>query len=123
MFNRILKLLLTMVLIVSTSLSLADGERGWFGFALSVKGSGMFWNPTLESITIEEVAAGSPTAAAGVVKGDQVIEVEGKPIAGRKAKDVQAQVQSKSPGDKLDVKFKRANGDEYLASLIAAKKP
>jgi len=101
----------------------AEGERGWFGFTPTIEGEGMFWNPTLVSVTIEAVAPGSPSAAQGLAKGDLILEVDGKPIVGRKAKEIQAVVQSKAPGDKLVLRLKRPNGDIYVATLIAATRP
>ena len=50
-----------MVLFASVSL-LASAGSGWFGLAISVDGSGVFWNPTVTSITIAEVVPDSPAA-------------------------------------------------------------
>ena len=52
---------LLMVLFASVSL-LASAGSGWFGLAISVDGSGVFWNPTVTSITIAEVVPDSPAA-------------------------------------------------------------
>lgn len=118
-----LRIFLSVLLSFAACVAIADTERGWFGFASSVKAEGAFWNPTLVSITIEDVTPGSPAAAQGFAKGDQVLELEGQPIAGRKGTEVQAVMKSKAPGDKLVARLKRANGEVYLATLIAMKKP
>jgi len=116
-------LLLAAAVALSSSLAIAATERGWFGFGLRIEAEGMFWNPTLVSLFIGDVASGSPAAIAGLTKGDQVVELEGQPIAGSKGKELQAKLESKAPGDKLLVVLKHANGEQYTATLIAAQKP
>ena len=49
------------------------GERGYFGFALTVDGGGKFWNPSLLSVRIKEVSPASPTALAGMVSGADIM--------------------------------------------------
>ncbi|MBI3526139.1 MAG: PDZ domain-containing protein [Betaproteobacteria bacterium] len=117
------QILLALLLFAAMSLANAGSERGWFGVGFNIEGEGVFWDPTLQSITIETVIPGSPSAAAGLAKGDEVLEIEGRPIAGRKGKEVRAVLQSKAPGDKLIVKLKRPNGDLYIATLVAARRP
>ena len=116
-------ILIIILLLIAIAPAMADSEGGWFGFRTSIKGGGLFWNPTLVSITIEDVAPSSPAAAQGLTKGDQILDVEGQPIAGQKGKDVQALVQSKKPGEKLAVRLRRTSGEIYDATLVAATKP
>ena len=56
-------------------------DKGYFGFAISVDAEGFSLNPVLKTVSIEKVTPGSPAEAAGLTKGDQFIEVEGR--AGR----------------------------------------
>ena len=115
---------ITFILIaLACAAAFAAGERGWFGFATSIKGEGHFWNPTLVSITIEGVTPGSPAALQNVVKGDQVLEVEGKVVSGTKGSEIKAILESKAPGDKLVVRLKHSNGEESLATLVAQRRP
>lgn len=83
----------------------------------------MVWNPILVSITIDDIAPNSPAAVAGVIKGDQVLALDGKAIAGSNARDVESIFEHKSPGDKLVALLKHLNGDQYTATMVAGKSP
>ncbi len=96
----------------------ADGPRGVFGVGLNVDGEGFFLNPTLKTITITEVRKGMPAEAAGITVGDQIVEIEGKTIAGAKAKEMQTYLR-RAPGDVTHMRLKRANGDVYTVTMTA----
>jgi C-terminal processing protease CtpA/Prc len=96
----------------------ADTPRGVFGIGLNVDGEGFFLNPTLKSITITEVRKGMPAEAAGIAVGDQIVEVEGKTVAGAKAKDLQPYLR-RAPGDVTHMRLKRANGEAYSVTMTA----
>ena len=101
----------------------SNSGGGWFGLTAGVKTEGAFWDPSPVSITTEAVTPGSLAAAQHVTKGDEVLEIQGQNIAGRKGADVKAILESKSPGDTLVVRFKRPSGETYVAMLVAAKRP
>ncbi len=94
------------------------GERGYFGFGMAVDSEGMFWNPTLRSITIKEVAPQSPAALAGILAGDTVLELAGKPVAGAKGKEMQAYIE-KDIGESVQVKLRHPNGDTAVVTMVA----
>ena len=100
----------------------AGAGKGWFGLVVDVDGSGFSFNPVLRSVTISKVIAGSPAATQGLASGDQVTEVEGLVVAGRRAKEVEL-VMQKSVGETLHLRLKRPNGEVYSAVLVAAAKP
>lgn len=108
-------------LLVSLSSTVWAGEKGYFGFALSINAEGMFWNPTLLSVKIATVSPKSPAAEAGMVTGDEIIEVAGKPVPGAKGNDLKAQVE-KEIGQALQLKLRRANGEVAAVTLVAAAK-
>lgn len=120
---RFSRYLLALAIGLSGALCWAVAERGWFGFGLNVESEGMFWNPTLVSLFVSDVAPGSPALAAGLVAGDQILEVEGTPVAGRKGKEFRAVLEGKGPGDTLRLLLKHANGTRTAATLVAARKP
>lgn len=97
------------------------GERGYFGFALTVEGEGKFWNPTLRSVRIKEVSPASPAALAGMVSGDEILEVAGKPVPGAKGNDLKTEVE-KEVGQALTLKIRRASGEVVAVVLVAASK-
>lgn len=110
-----------LALFFSLSPAVWAGERGYFGFALSIDGNGMFWNPTLRSVKIDKVSPASPAALAGMVSGDEIIEVAGKPVSGAKGNDLKAHVE-KDLGQPLQLKLRRANGEEVAVTLVAVAK-
>lgn len=97
------------------------GERGYFGFGLSIDGEGVFWNPTLRAVKIDKVFPQSPAALAGIVPGDEVVEVAGHVVAGAKGKDIQVHIE-KDIGQSVQVKVRHANGDMLVATLVATAK-
>ncbi len=98
-----------------------EAEKGFFGFAIEVEGSG-FLNPTLSSATIKRVIASSPAARAGIAAGDQIISAEGHAVAGAKARELQP-IMQKQVGQPLHLRLKRPAGTEYDVTLVAIAKP
>lgn len=100
----------------------AAGEPGWFGFGVSVKGSGFFLNPTVEAVTIQSVVPKSPAAQHDIAVGDEVVQVEGTPVSGRKANELKPLLK-KETGQVLHLRLKRVSGEIYSANITAAKRP
>jgi C-terminal processing protease CtpA/Prc len=111
-----------MLLVSTLSRAHAEDDKGFFGLAVSVDGEGFFLNPTLHTITIQKVVPKSPAANAGIAPGDQIIEAEGRVIAGTKARELEP-IMSKKVGQALHLLMKRPKGELYKATLIAIAKP
>lgn len=97
------------------------GDRGYFGFSLSLDVEGGFWNPILRSVKIQKVSAQSPAALAGMLAGDEVLEVAGKLVAGAKGKEMQALIE-KDIGESVQLKVRHASGETALVSMVAVAK-
>lgn len=97
-------------------------DRGYFGFAVTVDMDSIALNPTLRTIKVDEVQAGSPAAKAGVIAGDLITEVQGLVVAGAKGDDVKAAMQ-KLVGETLRLKIKHANSDPVEVLMTAALRP
>lgn len=108
------------VLLLVSALATA-GERGYFGFGISLTGSG-FINPTVKRLHIASVEPGSPAAINGIATNDEIIKLEGVAIAGRKARDLKA-LATRDIGQTLNLDMKRSDGTLYRASLIAVRRP
>ena len=96
----------------------AEQEPGSFGFAIEVDSEGFILNPTLKSVTIKSVVPGRPAADAGIKPGDQVLMVEGKQIAGAKARELEP-LMKKNVGETLAVRLQRPTGEVYSVFLVA----
>lgn len=99
----------------------AAGEKGWFGFSTTIRLSGIF-PPTLASVTVDGVEPKSPAAEKSIAVGDEIIQVENTEVPGHKASELKPLMQ-KQVGEVLHLKLKRANGETYSVSLVAAKHP
>ena len=108
-------------LLLSLTSAVWAGERGYFGFGFKIDGEGVFWNPTLRSATIEKVAPISPAALAGLLTGDEVIEVAGKAVVGAKGKDIQGHIE-KDIGESVKMKVKHTSGEIAEITMVAKAK-
>ncbi len=97
-------------------------DRGWFGMGLKAEGTGFFPNPTIKSITIISVEPNSPAARGELAAGDEVIELEGRVLAGKKAKEIRP-LAEKAVGESLHLRLRHQNGEVYSAILVAVSKP
>src|SRR5262245_10676779 len=118
--SRLIRVLL--ILALSCRPLLAASGGGWLGISISTKGSGVFWNPTIESVTISKVAPNSPAETQHLSVGDMIIEVEGTPVVGAKGSDLRSKMK-RNVGEVIHLTLKRPNGETYSAVLTAAQKP
>ena len=96
-------------------------DRGYFGLSISVDADGFLLNPTLKSITVEDVTPNSPAAKAGLIHGDRIVEVEGHPVVGTKA-DVVKPYLERLVGQTTQMVVKKANGEVVSVTLVAVSK-
>ena len=118
--SRFFRVLL--ILALSSSPLLAASADGWLGISVGTKGSGAFWNPTIETITISKVAPNSPAENQHLSVGDRIIEVEGTPVLGAKGGDLRSKMK-RNVGEVIHLTLMKPNGETYAAVLTAAEKP
>ncbi|MBO9685609.1 MAG: PDZ domain-containing protein [Mitsuaria chitosanitabida] len=114
------RMLVAAGLMVASTLAVA-GERGVFGFGLSIESEGFFLNPTLKSVKISKVTPGSPAEHGGLKVGDEVLEVEGRAVAGAKAREIQA-LAEKDVGQALVVKVRHLGGEIAAITMVPVAK-
>lgn len=95
---------------------------GWFGLSLNLDVDGFVFKPVVRAATVLDVADHSPAAAGHVQSGDQVLEVEGQPVTGTKARTLQAAL-AKAVGDVLHLRLRRSSGEAYVVALTAERRP
>ena len=109
-----------LVLLFCGGVALA-AEKGWFGFVLGVKGSGLF-NPTVHSVVVQSITPGTPAAAQNIAPGDEIVEVGGVSVPGRKANELRPLIEKKA-GEVVHLRLKRSNGENYSVTMTAVKRP
>lgn len=100
----------------------AQSTKGWFGFLIAVESVGWALDPAVRSATVREVVAGSPASAHPIAAGDQIIEIDGQAVAGRKARELQPHVE-KLVGEPILLKLKRPSGETFSVKLVAVARP
>lgn len=87
------------------------------GLSVSVDGEGSFFNAVVNKINVVGVEPGSLAAAAGIVKGDQITSIEGKPVQGRRASELKAF----GAGESRTLVVRHADGVSFEARLTKPK--
>jgi len=112
-----LALLLAGLLALVPIASLAD-NKAKFGFVTEITATGYF-SPTLKQATVTHVVRGSPADMAGLLVGDSIIEVNGKPLAGASARRMGTEMRDIRPGQLLVLTVARADHTVHKVSIVA----
>ncbi len=107
MFSRATKAALLAVLLAMASTVVA--AKGKLGFATEATSSGLI-SPVLERLKVAKVRPGSPAAAAGLLPGDLITEINGRPVVGAPAREMAGEFKNMQVGQKLRLKVKRGGG-------------
>jgi C-terminal processing protease CtpA/Prc len=107
-----------LVLLVLAQPASAAGEK--LGFVTQVEGEGFFLNPIVTKILITEVTKGSLAETAGMRVGDQIIQVEGQTVAGKRALALQPFMKL-NPGETRTMRLRHADGTEAEARITKPK--
>lgn len=114
--------LVATALLAAVSTLAAAGGSGYLGIALAVSGEGFFLNPTIRSVKVQKVSAGSPAAQAGIAAGDEIVEVEGRTVVGAKAKDLQPYIE-RQVGETVRLTVRKPGGEVQSLSIKTVPKP
>ena len=86
------------------------------GLSIAVEGEGFVFNPVVSKINVMGVEPGSLAATAGIVKGDQITAIEGKPVQGRRASELKAYL-AFGAGESRTLLIRHADGASFEARL------
>ena len=106
------------LLLVFASLSHAADQK--LGFSIRLEGEGLFLNPVVRKLFVEDVTKGSLAEAAGVKAGDEIIKIEGQVVAGKRALALQGFMKL-NPGETRTLRLKHADGTEVDARITKPK--
>ena len=90
------------------------------GFATQLEGEGFLLNPIVRKILVTEVTKGSIADAAGMRAGDQIIQIEGQSVAGRRAWELRPFMKL-NPGETRTLRLKHADGTEAEVRITKPK--
>ena len=90
------------------------------GFAVRLEGEGSFLNPLVKAILVTEVSKGSLAEVAGMRVGDQILQIEGQSVAGRRARELQPLLKL-NPGETRTLRLKHTDGTEVDARITKPK--
>ena len=120
MLARILSGIAVVVAILVVSLAHpchADGPK--IGIAISVEGDGIL-NPLVKKISVTKVEKASLAEAAGITVGDEIVQIEGQPVVGRRAKELQPLMKFNA-GETRTLRLQHADGRQFDARLTKPK--
>ncbi len=98
----------------------AHAADGKIGITVEVDTDGPFWNPVVNRLKVKAVDKASLAEAAGIVAGDEIVQIEGKVVAGRLAQDLKESMKF-SPGETRTLRLKHTNGDQFDARITKPK--
>ena len=90
------------------------------GFVVQLEGEGFFLNPLITKLLVTAVTKGSLAEAAGIRAGDQILQIEGQSVTGRRARDLQP-LMKLNPGERRTLRLKHADGTEFDARITLPK--
>ena len=106
------------LLLVLPHSAATEFQRGRLGFTVYVQVDGSYAKPVLKSVHVQEIEPGSPADVGGLKVDDEIVQVEGKALAGANAREVAAMVQV-PPGERLRLVVRRRDGSERHVTLVA----
>jgi len=112
-----LRAVLLALLLVQPAAAL-DPDRGSLGFTVYVEVDGSYFKPILKSVWVQEIEANSPAEAGGLKVDDEILQVQGKPLAGANAREVAAMIQV-PPGTRLRLIVRSTDGAQRHVTIVA----
>lgn len=97
----------------------AHSGKGPTGLYITGDTSGFFLNPTMTRVYVQKVDPGSCAETSGFAAGDEIVSIEGKVLAGRKARELMAYW--KSLKRDAGVRFRVRRGDAPMDLLLCGE--
>jgi S1-C subfamily serine protease len=101
-------------------LAAVAAPRGTIGFTVEVEGDGSFLRPVIKAAKVSAVRPGSPAEAAGLEAGDDILQVQGVPIANANGRRI-AELMEVAPGDALRLHVRKPSGVARTVAIIVGQ--
>jgi C-terminal processing protease CtpA/Prc len=90
------------------------------GFSIRLEGEGFFLNPVVKRLFVEGVTKGSLAEAAGIRAGDEIIQIEGQNVTGKRALELRPFMKL-NPGETRTLRVKHSDGTVADARVTKPK--
>jgi len=110
---------IAMGVLLATMPGLAKPPERQLDFKVQIKS--LSFNPTLMTLLVVNVFPGSYAQQMGFAEGDNVLQIDGKVIAGAKANDIK-RLADKEEGQLTTFLIRRSNGEEKQITITAGPK-
>lgn len=106
------------LLLLAQQRAWAEFQRGRLGFTVYVEVDGTYAKPVLKSVRVQEIEPGSPAEAGGLRVDDEIVQVQGQPLAGANAREAAAMVQV-PPGERLRLLVRGSDAALRRVTIVA----
>jgi C-terminal processing protease CtpA/Prc len=97
-------------------------EPGFLGIGISIDGEGFVANRIVKAVKVERVVQHSPAARAGIVLGDELVEVDGRTVRGSRVSELRPLL-DRPAGHVLRLVVKRPSGQLVEVRVVLAARP
>lgn len=106
-------------LLILSGASMVQAADSKIGLSINVDGKGAFWNPVVTHIWVTAVANGSLAQTAGLREGDEIVQIDGHAVVGRRAADLKPFMVFKA-GDSRVLSIRHSSGELTEVRLTKA---
>lgn len=97
-------------------------EPGFLGIGISIDGEGFVANRVVKAVRVERVVPYSPAARAGIRIDDEIVEVDGQTIRGKRVSELRPML-DRQEGHVLRLVVKRTGGQLVNVQAVLASRP
>ena len=120
MNTQITKRIAVAVVLLLLFVAPSQATAGKLGFAIDLEGEGFFLNPLVKKLSVTEVSKGSVAEAAGMKTGDQILQIDGQNVAGKRALELRSFMKL-DPGATRTLRVKHSDGTEAEVRITMPK--
>ncbi|MBL8361809.1 MAG: PDZ domain-containing protein [Rubrivivax sp.] len=97
-------------------------EPGFLGIGISIDGEGYVANRIVKAVRIQRVVPYSPAAQAGLRPDDEIVEVDGQPVRGKRISELRPLL-DRQEGHALQMLVKKPGGELVSVRPVLAARP